>query len=87
MKQYASNKEFFGDVAHLATRLEEGGLTEVATEMRTGLQCINGLTDGWGELMERLESVIARFGAKIPSDQLAELKGMFDTTQKLVFRK
>jgi hypothetical protein len=87
MKQYASNRAFFADVADLAMRIEVGGCPGAAEEMRKGLRCINGLTDGWALLMESLERVTLEFGTHLTSEQNAELKDMFDVTSTLVYRK
>ncbi|MBI4829892.1 MAG: hypothetical protein HY804_14030 [Nitrospinae bacterium] len=86
MKSYFSNEEFFQAVRSLAERMEHGGHTEAARELRDGFACLNGLTDGWAMLMESVDKVIAAHGKALSPGDTAELKEMSRAIGKIVRR-
>jgi hypothetical protein len=57
MSKFGSTEEFFQAIRNLAADLERNGRREAATELMGGFSCLNGLTDGWGLLMESLERI------------------------------
>ena len=52
---FASSEELFDAVRALAARLDSAGEVRAAADLRNGLAAVNGLTDGWAELLEALE--------------------------------
>jgi hypothetical protein len=83
---YSSNEEFFQAITNLMDRMRQSGYTEAEQEIRQGYGCLNGLTDGWGMLLDSIEKVIASHGRHLPAGQLSELKAMFDVVKKVVYR-
>jgi hypothetical protein len=86
-KRFQSIEEYYAFVDSLATRMEGDGRTEAAMEVRKGLLALNGLTDGWGALMESLERTIAQEGQKLASDQSADLQRAFQVARAAVYRQ
>ena len=86
MKAYSSNCEYFDDIVRLAHRMEQSGHHEAAEELRCGLLCLNGLTDGWAMLMEALHRMIATYGILLPIDQASDLKDICEVARRVVHR-
>jgi hypothetical protein len=85
-KKYSSVFEFYDDLNDLMKRMEGSGNTEAAAEIREGLSCINGLTDGWALLMEHLEKALANHKKALRKDQIVDLKNAIMITRKAVYR-
>ena len=86
MKAYASNQDYFDELERLASRMEHGDNSEAAAEVRYGVACVNGLTDGWAMLMDSLEKTIALHGKSLPRDQADDLENAFQAARKAVYR-
>ncbi len=86
MKTYASNEAYFEELAGLVGRMEQSGHTEAAMQVRHGISCVNGLTDGWAMLMDALEATVTRHGQNLPQDQLSDLESAFEAARKAVYR-
>ena len=86
MRTYSSNAEYFAAILSLVQQMERNGCTDAASDIRGGFKCLNGLTDGWAELMESLERTIARHGKELPSDQAEELQSAFEAAKRCVYR-
>jgi hypothetical protein len=85
--RYESNEEFFQAVRDLATGLELQGLGSAGSELRSGLACLNGLTDGWALLLESLERVKSDYGSELDPSQRQRLDEMVRSVRKLVYRR
>jgi len=57
MAPFRSNEEFFQAVADLMAKLEAGGHVQAAAELREGLGCLNGLTDGWALFLDSIQKL------------------------------
>jgi hypothetical protein len=86
MKSYASNEELFTEIAQLAGAIEESGQAAAAKELRFGLSCLNGLTDGWALLMESVAETISCYGSSLTKSQLSDLHAILETIKKVVYR-
>jgi hypothetical protein len=57
MAAFRSSEEFFEAVYTLIARLEAAGHHQAASELRDGLRCLNGLTDGSALFLDAIETV------------------------------
>ena len=73
-RSFASSQELLEAVAGLMTRLEAGGHSQAAAEIREGYRCLNGLTDGWALFLEAIEMVETTFAPRWPRDEQKALK-------------
>lgn len=78
------NEDFLAAVRQLAARLESDGHADAAAELRNGLGCLNGLTDGWGLFLESIDRIDARRFSDVERDALAEIR---DVAHKAVYRR
>ena len=83
---FGSNQEFFEAIAALAEQLDSRGLNAPADDIRTGLSCVNGLTDGWALLMESLFRVRAEFGSRLLAPEANALGAMALAAYRAVYR-
>lgn len=86
MKTYASNQDFFTAISKLAERLDEIGPKQAANALRSGLSCLNGLTDGWAMLLESIEKILSEYRDQISVAELSELLAMRDIVKAVVYR-
>ena len=86
MKPYASNQAYFEELEDLAARMERSCHVEASAEVRRGISCVNGLTDGWVMLMDSLDLVIAQHSQGLPFDQRDDLRRAREAAQKAVYR-
>jgi hypothetical protein len=86
MKSYASNLVYFDELAKLVARMEQGGRAEAAAELRRGISCVNGLTDGWAMLMDALGAVITRYRDDLSPELLSDLESAYQAARKAVYR-
>ena len=87
MVPFQSNEEFFQAVRDLVARLEVKGQHEAAAELRRGLGCLNGLTDGWALLLESIESVGGRASGRLDPAEKRELERIRDAAHRAVYRR
>ena len=87
MKEYEANEDLFADFQQLVQRIEKGGNRRAAEKLRYGLSCLNGLTDGWGLLMESIEETIATHQSELEENDLTSLRELGFVIQKEVIRK
>ena len=71
----------------LQNGLEAGGHTEAAAELRTGLGCLNGLTDGWGLFLESIERVRAAHAPRFSRDERNALETIRAAARQAVRRR
>lgn len=83
---FASAEAFLQSVRALANALEAEGYAEAAAEIRAGLSCMNGLTDGWAQLGKALDSVKTRHGSQLPDAQQATLDALAAAVWEEVYR-
>ena len=86
-KEYSSNKEFFEDIEHYQKELLESGHNHASKEIQEGLDCINGLTDGWALFMESLEKVSNEYAAEFSEKQNEKLANFLTIVKKAVYRE
>lgn len=58
-RSFGSAEELFAATRELITTLERQGHAASAAELRAGMGCLNGLTDGWALFLESIERVRA----------------------------
>ena len=87
MRDYKSNDKFFQALRNLIHRVEQQGNIGAAQQLREGLSCLNGLTDGWALLMESIGKTISENKGKIEANDMSELKDMLKVVRKVVYRR
>ena len=87
MRDFKSNEEFFVALRDLIDRIEKQGNIAASKELRSGLSCLNGLTDGWALLMESMERTIAANQGTIGAREMLELRDMLKVVSKVVYRR
>jgi hypothetical protein len=86
MSKFGSTEEFFQAIRNLAADLERNGRREAATELMGGFSCLNGLTDGWGLLMESLERIQTTCSAEFATPEREALAEILAATHAAVYR-
>ena len=81
------DEELFRAVAELASKLEAGGHLDAATELRSGLGCLNGLTDGWALFLESIEKVKATHAKRFAQDEREALAAIRAAVHTAVYRR
>ena len=87
MASFRSNEEFFHAVTGLLTKLEVGGHGQAAAELRAGLGCLNGLTDGWALFLESIERVQATHSERFARDEQTALETIRAAVHTAVYRR
>jgi hypothetical protein len=87
MKEYQSNEEFFQAFQELIRRLDDGGNSQAAQELRQGFSCLNGLTDGWALLMESIQKTVLHYREDLLGVDAEELEGMLKVVRKVVYER
>ena len=87
MKKYQSADDFFRAFHDLVERIEHFGKPEVAQKLQYGFSCLNGLTDGWAQLMESMEQTLAQHRNELRKKDTDELEKMLQLVKTAVFRK
>jgi hypothetical protein len=86
MLKFQSHEEFFDAFDNLVTNLEGAGHHQAAGELRDGLSCLNGLTDGWALFLESIEKVLAQSKA-FTRDEQKELNRIRAGVRRIVYRR
>jgi hypothetical protein len=86
MPKYKSNNEFFAAFQDLANRIEWQGNAGAARELRDGYSRLNGLTDGWADLMDAVERTMEANRGKIAKQEMSELRDTFRELRGIVYR-
>ncbi len=87
MPAFRSNEEFFHAVEDLAAKLEAGGHVDAAAELRSGLRCLNGLTDGSALFLEAIERVHTTHAKRFTSDEQQALSAIQAAVHRAVYRR
>jgi len=87
MEAFRSNQEYFEAVEDLALRLERGGRSSQAAELRRGLGCLNGLTDGWALLLDSINAVRRACGSELSQDQRDDLEKLRHGARLALYRR
>lgn len=86
MKEYQSNEEFFSAVKDLASKLENTGHKEAASELLKGIRMLNGLTDGWADFMNALDEIVKQYSKELNDVDIQTLKNFHSVAKKAVYR-
>jgi hypothetical protein len=84
---FRSNQEYFEVLEHFALQLEHGGRVAEAGDLRSGLGMLNGLTDGWAQLLESIEKVHRACASELPVVQRATLENLRKGAMAAVYRR
>jgi hypothetical protein len=86
LRPFASADECFDEVRALIVDLERAGRTAAAAELREGLGCLNGLTDGWALFLEAVEAVAVRYGPSLSAEQQRRLGAVRRVADRVTHR-
>lgn len=87
MTSFQTTQEFLQVVADLLARLEARGHQGAAAQLRDGLRCVNGVTDGWALFLESVESVQADASARFAEDDVQALARIRAAVRGVVYRR
>jgi len=83
---YKSNEEFFQSVYDLASSLKHNGHVREADVLNNGMVALNGLTDGWAQLLDAVREVESN--AAVLTDAEKEAIGtIHDAVYQAVYRR
>jgi Ser/Thr protein kinase RdoA (MazF antagonist) len=86
MKDYASNEEFFGDLRVLVERWCDERKLSALSRLLPGYLSHNGLTDGWANLLEGLQSARALGHAAFSARDWDALNDLIHASEAAVYR-
>jgi hypothetical protein len=84
---FRSSEEFFQAVDALIARLEGAGHQEAARELRDGLRCLNGLTDGSALFLDSIEKVQATESERFTREDQQALETIRARVHVAVYRR
>jgi hypothetical protein len=84
---FHSNRELVEAVENLQKDLASSGNEEADKLITEGIRGLNGLTDGWAYLLESLEAIKQKHGAKFSRQQNAAFDLIIGTVKKIVYRE
>lgn len=87
MTSFPSTEDFFQAVAALLARLVDAGHAKAADELREGLGCLNGLTDGWALFLKSVESVQSTYAKRLTQDEQRALEQIRAAAHQAVYRR
>jgi hypothetical protein len=86
-RAFQSNAEFFAALDGLVADLERTGNVTAAERLKAGKRCLNGLTDGWGLLLESLDSVLDTDASTVNRAQRQLLEDMREAVEGVIRRR
>ena len=86
MEKYSSEQELFGAAEDLIRLFEDGNEPDAAELVRQGLMCVNGLTDGWAILLEKIILVRQLTRENTDTEDVRSLDRIYDTLRTIVYR-
>ena len=84
---FRSSDEFFQAVDALIARLEGTGHQKAARELRDGLRCLNGLTDGSALFLDSIEKVRATKSERFTREDQQALETIRARVHVAVYRR
>jgi hypothetical protein len=87
MAQFASNEDFFQFVRDSIMHLHTSGRSLAASRLSGGFRLVNGLTDGWADFLEAVQSVQAEFAHVLSSEEREALERIRAALHTLVYRQ
>jgi hypothetical protein len=87
MAAFRSSEELFQAVDALIARLEGAGHQQAAGEMRDGLRCLNGLTDGSALFLDAIEKVQAAEAKRFAREDQQALETIRARVHVAVYRR
>jgi hypothetical protein len=84
---FGSSDEFLQRVSELIARLDALGQPDAAAELRDGLRCLNGLTDGWALFLESIERVQAAHASRFAAEDRNALDTIRAAARKALYRR
>jgi hypothetical protein len=87
MTSFQSSDELFEAVAKLSADLDVHGHSAAAAELRSGLACLNGLTDGWALFLESIDKVKASHAKRFDDEERKALRAIRAAVHSAVYRR
>ena len=87
MSSYRSSQDVVRAVQALAASLESQGHSQAADELKSGVRCLNGLTDGWALLLTSIEKVQRMTGDTVPHAEGLALASLQNEVRSVITRR
>jgi hypothetical protein len=87
MSTFHSWEDYHRTVKALMGALESDGHHEAVAELKSGYQCVNGLTDGWAQFLEALDRVWKTWSAGFRLEDRKTLEAIRKATRRAVYRR
>jgi hypothetical protein len=84
--EFQSNMELLDTIEALQMSLVSSNNEQANAFLAEGMSSLNGLTDGWAQLLESIDLVYKQFGSELTPVQLQELKEIQSAVNKLVYQ-
>lgn len=84
--EFQSNTDLFQAIEELQASLASSGNEKASNQIADGMSSLNGLTDGWVQLLESINFVKREFGPALSKDQNKDINVIESTVHKLVYR-
>ena len=84
--EFQTNTDLLEAIKEFQKSLDVSGNTEASVLVLEGMSCLNGLTDGWAQLLESLSLANNKYASSFTQQQSTLLKQIHGTVYKLVYR-
>jgi len=84
--EFQSNTDLFQAIEELQASLASSGNEQASNQIAEGMSSLNGLTDGWAQLLESINFVKREFSSTLSKDQNKEIGIIESTVHNLVYR-
>ena len=84
--EFQSNMELLDAIEALQMSLVSSNNEQANALLAEGMSSLNGLTDGWAQLLESADLVYKQFGTELTQVQLQELKIIQSAVSTVVHR-
>lgn len=86
-ERFISFQEYYISMHDLITRLENSGHRAAASEVRSSLSHLNGLTIEWRLFMESLEKTLSVYGQELRPVESSDLLAVLQYAHRIVSRQ
>jgi HAD superfamily hydrolase (TIGR01509 family) len=87
LRQFGSLDAYFAAAKDLTARLRSEGHEAAAAELRSGYDCLNGLTDGWALFLASIDTVRRERATALSAEERRELEKLRRVARGMVRRR
>ncbi|KZY34366.1 hypothetical protein A3740_17530 [Oleiphilus sp. HI0068] len=84
--EFQSNTDLFDAIEGLQASLVSTGNEHASNQIADGLSSLNGLTDGWAQLLESINNARCEFGSALTEEQTNQINKIQSAVHKIVYR-